>query len=825
MTADVCSAAAERPRHILRWVFLLTALGACAFGTWLFVDWYVCLPESAVAEYVGEARCRSCHQREAELWHGSDHYRAMARADDDSVLGDFNEVAAQHFDLEARFFRRQGRFYVRTDGPDGQPADFPVAFTFGWYPLQQYLVEFPGGRFQCLPWAWDVPGKRWFHLYPGEPIRHDDPLHWTKPAQNWNYMCADCHSTNLVRGYDLNSDCYQTTYSEINVSCEACHGPGSLHSELAERKWFFWDRRRGMALPKLKSADHRVEIETCAPCHARRRIVADRFRPGDKFLDYYMPELIDGTAYYPDGQILDEVYEYGSFTQSKMYHNAVRCSDCHDPHSLHVKFAATDSTTVRPKVNDNRVCGQCHLPAKYDTPAHDFHPRRDQPGSLCVDCHMPITHYMVIDPRRDHSLRVPDPQLTIDLGIPNACNRCHNDASKGETPQWARDLLERWYGRSRRGQHFAYAFDAARRGEPRAERLLDAVSRRNDISAMVRASAISLLGQFPQGWAAAARGLEDPEPLVRAVSARVMETADPVEALRRLIPLLRDPIRAVRIEAARVLAGAGPDVMRDEDYQALVRATAEFEAAQRATLEQPGAHVALALLYERQGRFDEAERAYRMALRLDEDSIPARNNLAVLLSTRRRNDEAERLLRDTLALAERRLKIATAAASELPQVRREREAAHDSRQIGALDARLAALEMRAREARELEHLIGEMHFSLGMLLGENPSRLAEAERELASAVRLLPLRPRVRYNWGLALKQLGRSAEAEEQLKQALALSPEEPDFLDALARFYASEDRWADALPYAEELFKRRPDRPGAAQLHQIIRQRIGRN
>jgi len=822
MTATASASIDRRPgRRRFALAAAVVAVGVSAAG-WVAADWWFCLPADAQAEYVGAERCRECHKAETNAWHGSDHHRAMDHAREDTVLGDFADAAVKHFDLEARFFRRDGRYFVRTDGPDGQMTDFPVVFVFGWYPLQQYLVEFPGGRMQCLPWAWDVPRKRWFHLYPGEPIRHEDPLHWTKPMQNWNYMCADCHSTNLKRGFDLETNSYHTTYSEINVSCETCHGPGSLHAQVAEKKWFFWDRRRGMALPNLKSADHRVEIETCAPCHARRRVLADGFRPGDKFLDFYLPEMLDGSVYYADGQILDEVYEYGSFTQSKMYHNQVRCSNCHDPHSLHVKFTVADPQTGRPKVVDNRVCGQCHLPAKYDTPAHDHHPRRDQPGALCVDCHMPVTHYMVVDPRRDHSLRVPDPQLTIDLGIPNACNRCHHDQTKGETPEWARDLLVQWYGSSKRPQHFAYAIELGRRGDPRAERLLDAVTRRTDLSAMARASAVALLGQYPNGWAAAVRGLEDAEPLVRAVSARMMETADPGEALRRLTPLVRDPIRAVRIEAARVLAGAGPDVMRDEDYKALVRALAEYTASQEVAAEQPGSHLGLALLYERQGKRAEAEAAYRTALRLDADFIPARNNLAVLLSATGRSSEAEKLLRETLDLARRQRARAAEAAAELPAVKQRRAETTDAGRAGELDVRIAALEMRNREARELEHLIGQLHFSLGMLAAENPQRLAEAEKELAAAAALVPLRPRVRYNWGLALNQLGRTAEAEEQLKHALAMLPEEPDFLYALATFYAEHSRWRDALPYAEQLLRRRPDWPHANQLIQGIRRAL---
>ena len=315
----------------------------------------------------------------------------MAVATPATVLGDFNDRRFTHYGVTSRMFRQGDRFLVATDGPDGRVQTYPVKYTFGVRPLQQYLVEFPDGRVQCLPLAWDTVKREWFHLYPHEAIPAGDELHWTRPLQNWNYMCADCHSTNLQRNFDLKANRYHTTFSEINVSCETCHGPGGLHVRLARSWRLFWDRNHGYGLPRLKAPSNRVEIETCAPCHARRRIVYPGFKSGGKFLDYYMPELLDAEYYWPDGQIRDEDYEYGSFIQSRMYHKNVRCSDCHDPHSMRVKFK--DGPTIR----DNRLCGQCHVPAKYDSPSHHHHPDSSRPGTLCIECHMPKTPYMVVD--------------------------------------------------------------------------------------------------------------------------------------------------------------------------------------------------------------------------------------------------------------------------------------------------------------------------------------------------------------------------------------------------------------------------------------------
>ncbi|HJZ04763.1 MAG TPA: multiheme c-type cytochrome, partial [Patescibacteria group bacterium] len=386
------------------------------------------------ARFVGGKVCAGCHEEEYKLWSGSHHDLAMQGANEKTVLGDFNDVGFTYFGVESKFYRRDGKFMVRTDGPDGKLHDYEIKYTFGIYPLQQYLIEFPGGRLQALSIAWDSRpksegGQRWFHLYPNEKIIHDDILHWTGPNQNWNYMCADCHSTNLKKNYDQKLNKYNTTWSEINVSCEACHGPGSLHVELAkrsesenknlgyskglvvrldERKGIKWtvDPQTGRAIrsePRITN----IEIETCAPCHSRRSVIWKDHAFGKPYMDTHLPTLLEEDMYYADGQIQGEVYEYGSYLQSKMYHEGVTCSDCHEPHSLKLR------------ADGNGVCTQCHLNSKYDSTLHHFH-KMGSVGTSCVECHMPVTTYMVIDPRHDHSIRIPRPDLSVKIGTPNA---------------------------------------------------------------------------------------------------------------------------------------------------------------------------------------------------------------------------------------------------------------------------------------------------------------------------------------------------------------------------------------------------------------------
>ncbi|NUQ63263.1 MAG: tetratricopeptide repeat protein [Pirellulales bacterium] len=756
--------------------FLVGALLAvsAAAAIWAAADWWLAWPETAAddARYVGRQTCAECHAKEAGLFHRSDHDLAMQPATPETVLGDFSDRDFTHFDVKSRFFRRGNEFFVTTDNREGRLETFLVKYVFGVRPLQQYLIEFPDGRVQCLGIAWDTENQRWFHLYPDEPIPHNDPLHWTRPLQNWNYMCAECHSTNLQKGFNLADNTYRTTWSEIDVSCEACHGPGSLHVELARSNSLFWDRRHGYGLPRLKGPDSHPEIETCAPCHSRRRIVHPGHRPGKPYLDYYLHEIIDGELYYADGQILEEDYEYGSFTQSLMYHKGVRCTNCHDPHTARIKFEEPGSPRV--KYTDNKLCGQCHLPTKYDTPTHHYHPDGSKPGTKCVECHMPETTYMVVDPRRDHSIRIPRPDLTVSLDIPNACNGCHKDAAKGETSQWAQAKCEEWYGPRKGPPHFAHAIAAGRRLKPEGHDLLVEVVRRKDTSAIVRSSAISLLRRYQSGdaEAAAIQGLEDPEALVRVTSVRSLQDLLPApELLRRLAPLLRDPIRSVRVETARALAlsQTPPRGYSREDREAFEAALAEYMAAQNAVNDQPAAYLNMAVIYAAQGQVDRAESEYHTALRIDPEFIPARINLAMLYDGRGEKAKAEQQFRKIV---------------------------------------------------ELDPKQGEAYYSLGLLLAEDEKRLEEAAGFLSAAAKLLSDNPRVHYNHGLALQKLGRVEAAEKSLQKSHELAPSTPDALHALAILYAQQGQWPRAVAAAERLVGQYPREPAFKMLLDTLRE-----
>jgi predicted CXXCH cytochrome family protein len=726
----------------------------------------------AVASFVGSRACLSCHAAQGADWGKSQHRAAMAEPNEQNVLGNFKNARFIYGGTTSTFFRRDGKFFVRTDGPDGKLADFEVKYTFGVEPLQQYLIELPRGRLQALSIAWDSRsktqnGQRWFHLYPDERITHDDELHWSRPSQNWNFMCADCHSTGLRKNYDRDTDRFQTSWTEISVGCEACHGPGSRHvawaalprTDRAGRRdttkglTTRLDERRGVAWTVSAITGNATrsgprtsdrEIETCAQCHSRRSQIADGYQAGKPFLDYYRPALLSRPLYHADGQQRDEVYIWGSFLQSRMSARGVTCSDCHNPHSGKLR------------AEGNALCATCHLPTKYDTPAHHHH-QTASAGATCVSCHMPTTTYMVIDPRHDHSLRIPRPDLSVSLGTPNACTSCHTKRDAG----WAAAQAIAWYGaKPAPGPHerVAMAFSAADAGAGDGQAQLRALAGDAAQSPIARATAFAELRLPPDAGALAilSEALSDTSALVRFGALQSVEHF-PLESRLRLVePLLSDPRKAIRIEAARMLAAAPPQQLSLERQSALERAAGEFIATQRYNGDRAEARVNLGSFLAERGDMAGAEVELQSAIAMGPSSIPAYVNLADVYRAEGRDTDGERILREGLAGAPKS---------------------------------------------------GALHYALGLAL-TRLNRSDTALREFARAAGLEPGNARFAYVHAIALHSAGKVDAAIAQLLSALEADPANGDILSALAQFYAARGDSAQARRYREQLRMRSASR-----------------
>ena len=730
--------------------------------------------DSTVATFVGSESCAGCHQSQGKLWQSSQHERAMAHATDKSVLGDFNNTSFDYYGVTSRFFRKDGKFFVETDGPDGKLATFQVKYTFGVDPLQQYLIEFPDGRVQALSIAWDSRpkekgGQRWFHLYPNEEIKHDDILHWTKLNQNWNFMCAECHSTGVRKNYDATNDRYATTWAEISVGCEACHGQGSNHVAWARAQQSWWpfgktkdstkglivqfDERAGVTwtqndrtgMPQRNGMPlgPRKEVETCGLCHARRDPFSADWVPGQSLSNTHFVTPIIRTLFYADGQMRDneEAYNYLPFRQSKMYASGVTCSDCHDPHSAGLRAPG------------DAVCGQCHLMTKYESASHRHH--ETVSGAIpCVSCHMPGRKYMVVDRRHDHSFRIPRPDQSAKLGTPNACNDCHGDKSS----QWAASAVESWFGPQRKGfQTYAEAFHSAWTEQPDAVKRLSQVIADGNVPAVARASALAALAGYlsPATVGLAQNALTDGDPMVRLGGLAMLEGVPANQLWPLVAPLLSDPIKGVRIRAVSLLAAVATGSQPAADRENFDRAAAEFIAAQRFNADRPEAHTTLANFLAQRQQAAEAEAEYKAALKLSPQFVPAAINLADLYRALGRGDDGVQVLREAI--------------TAVPQ-----------------DAGL--------------------HYALGLALVRQKKN-DEALSELQRATQLAPDRAHYAYVYAVGLHSTGRVDEAIAALKENVSKHPTDRDSLSALATFNRDAGNIALALEYAQQLARLAPD------------------
>ncbi len=727
------------------------------------------------AHYTGSKSCIDCHKIEYDQWLKSDHYFAMDTASDKSVLGDFNDVDYVRKGITHKFYKKDGKFYVHTEGTGGKMQDFEIKYTFGIWPLQQYLIPFPGGRLQTLPIAWDTIKKRWFHMadavYPDEVLTPHNWLYWTNQAQNWNGMCAECHSTDLKKGFDPVTKTFHTTYSEISVGCEACHGPGSEHLKWAELPEGSRPSNTNYGLTvNTNIKENEPYVNLCAKCHARKTSLQD-FVPGTgDLLNQIIPQLPREPLYFADGQIKEEDYVYGSFTQSMMYMNNIKCNDCHNVHTGRLLFRG------------NKLCLQCHRPDQYDTYAHHFHKQEGEPGqpvvtvfgdtmdvgsgARCINCHMDGRYYMGVDYRRDHSFRIPRPDLSDELHTPNACTQCHGDKSN----KWAAAYYKKWYGMNNRASF------GTKIAEVEASHKLSDTARYNRLADMseselfppiLRARILQDLDdRYP--WMVKPllkENLSSHESLIR-YTALAAYPIDNAEDIQILAGMLTDPVKAVRSQAAFKLSTVPRDQIPGKSLSAFNRALNEYKKEMEYSADFAPSRHNLGIFYDNLGQTDSAIENYRDAIRIDDQFYPAKVNLALDYNRLGENGKAEKLLKEVIA-------------------------SHPE-QSG-------------------------VKFSLGLLLSEM-KKYDEALTWLEAAAKEIPYNPRIEYNLGQLLDFKGEKTRAEQALLKAREMDPQNPQYAIALIRFYLNHKMFVKAKSMALEYKKDFPADTSVDKILQFI-------
>ena len=727
---------------------------------------------NTTALFVGHESCIDCHLGEYQDWLGSHHDRAMEPANDSTVLGNFSDQTLESQGRLHKMYKKGGRFFVLTDGEDGSMQEFEIMFTFGFTPLQQYLVELDDGRLQALPLTWNTTDNTWYHMadsiYKGEKVNHNNWLHWTNQAQNWNSMCAECHSTNLVKGYDPATESYNTTYSEIDVSCEACHGPGSRHVEWAKLPEYSRSSFENFGLAVKTSGIDQVQyVENCVRCHSRKTSLGDITYHTGSVYDHLVPHLPDEPNWFVDGQILEEDYVYASFLQSKMYEREVKCNDCHNVHSGELLFEGND------------LCLQCHQQAIYEDHSHHHHKNHGMDGNsvisesgvlfeigsgtLCINCHMHGRYYMGVDYRRDHSFRVPRPDLSIKNETPNACNQCHAD----ETNEWSESHLTKWFGPARKF-HYSEAFVAAQKNEKEAEGLLIKVLDNDLYPPNIRKLALQDLGNyFPDSANAFVENyLNHLDPGFRVVALQTMQIQSQ-NHIDLLLSKLNDNTKAVRIEAARRIFESGFKDIPNQYRDLYDKSLGEYREMLLFNSDFPSGKFALANYYYQNGEYKKAEEFYLKTLDQDRELNHVKLNLAHLYNRIKQNGKAKNLFEEYLA-----------------------ETPNDATAF----------------------------YSYGLLLSEM-GNYQESLSALITTTKLAPELSRVNHNIAMMYAFMKDLEKAEYHLLKEIDISDNLNSRLELL-RFYLENNQPLKALQFAESILIKYPDANEVKTLVQQLRQ-----
>lgn len=687
--------------------------------------------------FLGDEACASCHKEQFKDWKGSHHDKAMQVASDSTILGNFNNSVYKSQGVTSKFYKKDGSFYVNTEGRDGNYHDYKIEYTFGIEPLQQYIVKFPDGHYQCLRTAWDTEKNKWFDLYPDFKVVHSEWLHWSRGGLNWNNMCADCHSTNVRKNYEIKTHSYDTKYALINVSCEACHGPGKAHVENANSLGNKY--KAGNDLKMTLGTAPKALVDQCARCHVRREQYSEFYNFEGTFLDHYFPQLIANNLYHPDGQILDEVYVYGSFLQSKMYQNNVTCTNCHNPHSLKLRFEG------------NMLCAQCHDTKVYDTPDHHFHGVNSE-GAQCIDCHMTGKIYMGNDYRRDHSFRIPRPDLSLKYGTPNACTQCHTDKDDA----WAWDNYKKTHGEPKT-KHFSELLAPGLTGDPHGFETLLELSKDTIYPEIARASAVTAMGNYLDENAinTMIAFLNDASPLVRGASIDALNDVNSADFATYFLPLLKDNKRSVRVKAFMAVAALNELQIPEEYKDVYKKVEEEFNAHLEVTSDFSGGRAKKALYYMKKGDIANAILWYEKALEIDGLNNMIRMNLANLYYRNKQFDKAE---------ASFKLII------------------------------------------EQEPDYAQTYYSYALLLAEL-NRAEEAIAQMELAIKHMPNNMRFYYNLSLLYDKVNDLKNAEAIAVKGLKLAPQNDSLLYVLAYIYQKMGELNKAKNVAQQLVQLYPN------------------
>lgn len=699
--------------------------------------------------YVGDESCKKCHETEHQDWKKSDHYMAMLLPGDSTVLGDFNNVTFTADGVTSRFFKKANKFYINTEGDDGKNHDFEVKYIFGYKPLQQYLIQFPGGRLQVPRLSWDVDKKKWFNQYAGQKIASHDWLHWTQNSQNWNTMCASCHSTNLHKNYDHKTDTYKTSYSIINVSCESCHGPAKQHIDYVKASDYpSRNKIIGSYLKLGKKSGQLEQIITCAPCHARSSEISANHIESSDIMDNYIPQIPSTEFFYADGQVKEEDYIYTSFLQSKMFSYGVKCNDCHNPHSTRLKRIG------------NQTCVACHSPKKYDVETHTFH--TSGKGTECVNCHMPGKLYMGNDLRHDHSFRVPRPDLSVTYGTPNACSNCHANQSN----KVLANAVVKWYGPNRK-YHFADDLIPGSKLDENSEAHLTKLVEDKTVPDIIKATAIFYLGsiQTQSSLNTILASIQSKDSQVRYRVLRSLANFPSSSWIAVVGPSLSDKVRAVRIAAADLYITIPKEQIPGQYIESFSLAQKELKHLLEYQTDFAVGNVMMADYYLKLKDYDNAEKFYWKGLQKDNQANYALLNLSAIYNVQGKNDKSLEVLEKARKNDPNNERIYYNLALLYNEMNNKTEA-----------------EKQFAKAVELKSNNPRVYYNYGLMLNQRGNS-KDTENILKKGIVINPSASELYYALAFAYLNMGNKEKALETAIKLKQLDPDNPEYQDFFRR------------------------------------------
>jgi tetratricopeptide (TPR) repeat protein len=563
-----------------------------------------------VSLYLGAENCKECHQEAYDDWRKSDHFFSMQKATTEFVRADFTSNFNAD-EIAYRFYKTDSIYFVEIRDQEEIAQTFEVVYTFGWHPLQQYLLKAANGKFQTLRASWDTEKEQWFHQSKGTIVEPHDWLSWSKGGQNWNTMCSSCHSTHLKKNYNETNDSFNTTYEEINVACESCHGPGRKHVDALAKN------SNSDPYKRLNLIDQKTQINRCGVCHARRTMLVDLNDPSSEFLQTTIPQNLTSSFYEADGQINEEDFVFGSFLSSKMYRNHIMCSNCHNSHSGEVR------------VQGNALCLQCHVP-EYDTKSHHNH-KIDGEGAKCISCHMDGKIYMGNDYRKDHSFRIPRPDQSMEFGTSNSCTNCHKD----KDDQWAAKAVKEWYGEER-VYHFSDDLLPASLMNAGSMEHLENLMHHDSVPIIIKSTALEYLKYMedPKAFDLILESLRNKEALIRQ-SGFVALLTYPIEYREEAgFKGLEDPIKAVRLMAYRTVSHINSSQLTPEKARIWKNVNSEYLRYLKANADFPVGQAHIGEYYQQRNDFSKSVLAFERALKMDSLLVSPYTNLAILYSAK-----------------------------------------------------------------------------------------------------------------------------------------------------------------------------------------------